>query len=85
LRYDCIETLNLLSGGDIYKKPFVEVIELCCTYSRSQAKVGKNLRELKDNSRDYVKKKIVANTVTRVKLRNLLENFKTDILNTISD
>lgn len=50
LRYDCIETLNLLSGGDIYKKSFAEVIYLCRTYSRSQAKVGKNLCELRDNS-----------------------------------
>jgi len=35
LRADCIETLNLLSGGDIYKKPFAEVVELCHTYSMS--------------------------------------------------
>ena len=66
LRDDCIETLNLLSGGDIYKKSFVEVIDLCRTYSRSQAKVGKKLCELRDNSRDYVQKKAAANTVTRV-------------------
>jgi len=85
LRDDCIETLNLLSGGDIYKKKFSEVIELCRTYSRSQAKVGKKLRELRDNSIDYVQKKTVANSVTRFELGNLLENFKTDILNTISD
>ena len=30
-------------------------------------------------------KKNVANAITRVKLGNLLENFKNDILNTISD
>jgi len=53
-----IETLNLLNGGDIYKKPFAEVIKLCRTYSRSQAKVGKMLHELKENSRDYVQKKL---------------------------
>lgn len=84
LRDGYIETINLLSGGDIYKKPFAKVVELCRTYSRSQDKVGKKLLELKDNSRDDVTKKIVANVVTRVGLGNLLENFKTYILNTIS-
>ena len=74
----------MLSGGDIYKNQFAEVIELCHTYSRSQAKVGKKLRELRDDSRDYVQKKTVANAVTRVELGNLLENYKTSILNTIS-
>ena len=44
LRDDCIETLKLLSGGDIYKNPFAEVIELCRTYSRSQANVREKLR-----------------------------------------
>lgn len=78
LRDDCIETLILIIGGDIYKKPFAEV-------SRSQAKVGKKLRELRENFRDYVQKKTMANVVTRVELGNLLEKFKTDILNTISD
>lgn len=85
MRDDCIETLNLLRGGDIYKKKFIEVIELCRTYSRSQAKVGKKLRDLRDNSRDYVQKKTVANAITRVELGNLLEHFKTDVLNTIND
>jgi len=84
-RDDCIETLNLLSSEDIYKKAFAEVVELCHTYSRSQAKVGKKLHELKDNSRDYVTKKTVANGVTRVELGKFLEKFKTDILNKISD
>lgn len=51
LSEECIETLNILSFGDIYKKPFVEVDELCKTYSRSKAKVGKSIQ---DNLRDYV-------------------------------
>lgn len=41
LREECIETLNLLSFSDIYKNHFTEIIELCRTYSRSQAKVSK--------------------------------------------
>lgn len=84
LREECIDTLNLLSVCDIYKKPFADIAKLCRTYSRSQAKVGKRLRE---NSRYYVSKnkKSASNVVTRVELGNLLENFKTNILNTISD
>lgn len=51
IRVECIETLSLLSPGDIYRKPFAEITELCRTYSRSQAKVGKRIQ---DNPRDYV-------------------------------
>lgn len=84
LREECIKTMNLLNVGDIYKNHFVEVAELCQTYSRSQAKVGKRLR---DNLRDYApkKSKSIHNVVTRVEMGNLSENFKTYILNTISD
>ena len=78
------DSKSLLSGGDIYKKCFAKIAELCRTYSRSQAKVGRNLHDsLRDNaSRNQ---KPASTTITRVELGNLLEDFKTDILNTIGN
>ena len=84
LRDDCIETLNLLSGGDIYKKYFSKIAELCRTYSRSQAKVGRKLCDILRNTAPRHQKP--ASTIfTRVELGNLLEDFKTDILNTMGN
>ena len=47
---------------------------MCRKYSRSKAKAGKGVRVVKSSSRG----------ITRLELGNLLENFKTDILGTIS-
>jgi hypothetical protein len=80
LRDNCIEFLNLLSSGDVHQKPFVEIADYCRRYSRGQAKTGKGSRD--PFSRNT---KQSSRTVTRTKLGNLLENFKTNILITISN
>ena len=66
--------LNLMAAGDISQKSFEEIIELCRKYSRSKSKARKGIRAIKS----------VGGGVTRKKLGNLLENFKTDILGTLS-
>jgi hypothetical protein len=80
LRDDCIEVLNLLSSGDVHQKPFVEIVDYCRRYSRGQAKTGKGPRD--PFSRNT---KQSSGIVTRTELGNLLENFKIDILRTISN
>jgi hypothetical protein len=80
LRDDCIEVLNLLSSGDVHQKPFSEIADYCRRYSRGQAKIGKGPRD--PFSRNT---KQSSGTVTRTELGNLLENFKIDILSTISN
>jgi ribosomal protein L44E len=80
LRDDCIEVLNLLSSGDVHQKPFAEIADYCRRYSRGQAKTGKGPRD--PFSRNT---KQSSGTVTRTELGNLLENFKTKILSTISN
>ena len=80
LRDDCIEVLNLLSSGDVHQKPFSEIAYYCRRYSRGQAKTGKGPRD--PFSRNT---KQSSGTVTRTELRNLLENFKIDILSKISN
>jgi hypothetical protein len=80
IRDDCIEVLNLLSSGDVHQNPFAEIVDYCRRYSRGQAKIGKGPRD--SFSRNT---KQISGTVTRIELGNLLENFKTDILSTISN
>jgi hypothetical protein len=79
IRDECIEVLNLMSSGDVYQNPFADIAEYCKRYSHSQAKIGKSVR-------DPIRRttKPTSGGVTRIKLGNLLENFKTNILNTIN-
>ena len=69
--------LNLMGAGDISLLPFDDIGILCRKYSRSKAKHGKSVRDTRVN-------KSASGGVTRVELGNLLENFKTDILGTLS-
>ena len=76
-----VETLNLMAADDVSHKPFFDICELCRTYSRNRVKTGKNI--IKDPFR-RTSKVVDSSGVTRVELGNLLENFKTDLLSTIS-
>jgi hypothetical protein len=80
IRDDCIEFLNLLSSGDVHQNPFAEIANYCRRYSRGQAKTCKAPRDsFSRNTRQS------SGTVTRIELGNLLENFETSILSTISN
>lgn len=72
-----IDILNLMGSGNISFLPFDDIGILCRKYSRSKAKHGKSIRGTRVN-------KSASGRVTRVKLGNLLENFKIDILGTLS-
>jgi hypothetical protein len=80
IRDDSIEVLNFLSSGYVHQNPFAEIVDYCRRYSRGQAKTGKA-------PRDYFSRNIKQSswTVTRIELGNLLENFKKNILSTISN
>ena len=62
---------------DIFQLTFEEISNLCIKYSRSKAKNGKGIGDTRIN-------KSALGGVTRVELGNLLENFKTNILSTLS-
>ena len=68
-----------MGAGDISFLPFDQISELCRKYFRGKANTGKD-------SKDSLSKvsKSASGSVTRVKLGNLLENFKTDLLSTLS-
>ena len=63
-----------MAFGDVSQKSFEDIVKLCRKYSRSKAKAGKGVRDVKSSS----------GGITRLELGNLLEIFKTDILGTIS-
>ena len=71
---DYIDILNLMAIVDISQNPFEEIIELFRKYSSSKSKARKGIRAIKS----------AGGGVTRTELGNLLENFKTDILGTLS-
>jgi hypothetical protein len=64
-----IDTLNLMASGDIYQKKFEAISELCRTYSRSNGKTAKSVREPVNKNT----KTSTSGGVTRVELGNLLE------------
>ena len=67
-----------MEAGDISHKNFAQIGEMCKNYSRSRGKVTKNFWEpFSKNIRGNVPS---SSGVTRVELRNILENFKNDIL-----
>jgi len=74
-----IETLNIMGKGDIYQENFADIIDLCIRSSRgsTRLKPAEYDRFIKDN-------RTSTEGVTRVELGNLLENFKTDILGTLT-
>jgi hypothetical protein len=74
-----IKTLNIMGKGDIYQENFADIINLCIRSSRGSTRV--KLAEYDRFARDN---KISTEGVTRVEIGNLLENFKTDILGTLT-
>lgn len=72
-----IDVLNLMGTRDASQLTSEEISILCKKYSRSKAKSGKGIRDTRIN-------KLASGGVTRVELGNLLENFKTNILSTLS-
>jgi len=74
-----IETLNMMGKVDIYQESFADIIDLCIRSSRGSTTVkpAEHDRFVRDN-------KILTEGVMRVEIGNLLENFKIDILGTLT-
>jgi len=74
-----IETLNIMGKGDIYQENFADIIDLCIRSSRggTRLKLAEHDRFVRDN-------RISVEGVTRAEIGNLLENFKANILGTLT-
>ena len=85
IRDDCLDMLNLLGKGDISKEPFGKIVELCKRYSRGSS------RNNKRDKRDKLERDVFDRTqksfnggATHAEIGNLLENFKTEMMSSIS-
>jgi hypothetical protein len=75
-----LEVIKLMGSCDIYQLPFDEVYHLCRRYSRVNSKTGRRSRDATSRFTKY----IVGAGVTRVEIGNMFENFKIDILSSLS-
>eukprot|EP00253_Pinus_taeda_P025356 PITA_25356 len=74
-----IETLNIMGKGDIYQESFADIIDLCIRSSRGSTRI-----KPAEHDRFARENKIPSEGLTRVVIGNLFENFKTDILGTLT-
>ena len=66
---ECMEILNLMSGGDIYQEKFMDIKELYRRYSRGLARV-KTLRDLGPRAMNTA-----IGGVSRIESGNILDNL----------
>lgn len=81
IRDEWIYILNMMGKGDIYQLPLHDIAELCVHLSRGKSKIGKGPRDpslIRPN-------KSVTGSVSREEIGNMLDEFKTDILGSISE
>lgn len=79
MRDDSLNTLNLLVTGDISQETFVEIIKLVLRCSQGSSKGRSTTQDA-----FVCIQKSAGGGVTRAEIKNLFENFKTDILSTLS-
>lgn len=79
MRVQWVETLILMGKGDIYQEDYENIVQLCIRCSRGNTK-------LKPTRHDGITRdnKASGGSITRIEIRNLLEDFKTDILGTLT-
>lgn len=73
------ETLNIMGKGDIYQDDYGNLIDLCikCLRSSIRLKPSRHGAITRDNKASRA-------SITRVKIGNLLEDLKTNILGTLT-
>ena len=85
IRDDFLDIINLLGKGDISKESFKKIVELCKRYSRGSSR--NNRRDKRDKLEGDVFD-ITQNSfnggATHGEIGNLLENFKTEMMTSIS-
>jgi hypothetical protein len=79
MKDEWVEMLNLMGKGDIYQETYDDIVLLCirCSRGSSRTRSGMRIPLTRNNN-------ITSGGVTRDEVGNLLENFKTDILSTLT-
>jgi hypothetical protein len=81
IRDEWIDILNMMGKGDISQLPLHDIAELCVHLSRGKSKTQKGPRDpslLRAN-------KSATGSVSRAEIGNMLDEFKTDILGSLSE
>jgi hypothetical protein len=79
MRDEWVETLNLMGKGNIYKENYEDIVLLCIRFSRGSTETRLGMwTSLTRN------KNISNGFVMQAEVGNLLENFKIDILSTLT-
>jgi hypothetical protein len=79
MKDEWVETLNLMGKGDIYQETYDDIVLLCIRCSRGSSRTRSGIRTPFTRNNN-----ITSGGVTRAEVGNLLENFKTDILSTLT-
>jgi len=81
IRDELIDILNMMGKGDISQLPLHDIAELCVHLSRGKSKTRKGPRDpslIRAN-------KSTTGSVSRAEIGNMLDEFKTDILGSLSE
>ena len=79
MKDEWVEALNLMGKGDIYQETYDEIVQLCIRCLGGSTWTRSGIRGPITRSSN-----ITSGSVTRAEIGNLLENFKTDILGTLT-
>jgi hypothetical protein len=80
VREDCLYMPNMLGKGDISKESYEDIVEFCKRCSRGSTR---NKSATKDTTFSRVQKSTNGGE-TREEIGNLLENFKTEMINSFA-
>jgi hypothetical protein len=80
VRDDCLDMLNMLGNGDIPKESYEDIVNICKSFSRGSTR---NKSATMDTTFSRVHKSTNGGE-TRAEICNLLENFKTKMINSFS-
>jgi hypothetical protein len=79
MKYEWVETLNLMGKGDIYQETYEDIVLLCIRCSRGSTWTRSGMRTSLTRNNN-----ISSGSVMRDEVGNVLENFKMDILSTLT-
>jgi hypothetical protein len=79
LKDEWVEMLNFMGKGDIYQETYDGIVQLCIRCFHNNTRTRPRIRGPNTKSRN-----ITSGSVTREEIGNLLENFKIDILGTLT-
>ena len=76
VREDLLDTLNMLEGGDIYQLPYEDIKTIFRNHSRAARKNGRGSQPMVSPSS--------SNTSIKGEIGNILEDFKSEMLQTLA-